>query len=160
MKKTAIILSVCLFIFSSCKKKKDETPAPTPIPDPLQVPSGISVKVNGVEKHCLSCYSTYNNNGLKASYFYLDGFKEYVYIYFGSISGPGTYILGKSNVALVYNKSSWNYHGATGTFNVTKFDTSSKGTITTLIASFDFKTDTSSSGDHFDLTGGTINVQP
>jgi hypothetical protein len=153
--KKIIFAAMIIFVVYACKKKADPvTPEPTP------VVYQISVKIDGVEKKCTSCYSGSMSGGLRGSYFYLDGFNEQIYVSCGKLPAPGTYQLVKyGNPYLMYSKNNANRPAAAGSINITSIDTSAKGVINNLVASFSFKTDTNSSGVSYNITEGSINLK-
>ncbi len=140
---------------TTCKKKKDEEPE---VPAPVAYT--ISVKIDGTEKHCNSCYSGSESGGLRGSYFYLSGFDEQVYLGCAALPTLGTHNLVKyGNPNLVYIKDNAQFHAASGTINITAIDTSQEGVINKLTATFSFKTDTNSNGISHNITEGTINLK-
>jgi len=143
-------------IITACKKKK-ESQAPTPIP----VSSVVSLKIDGVEKKCSNaCYSGSTSGGLRGAYFYLAGFDEFLYFSCTTLPAPGTYTLVKyKNPFLTYSKNNVYRPASTGVLNVTSIDTSANGVINSLVATFSFKTDTSSSGTYYNMTEGIFNLK-
>lgn len=141
----------------SCKKKKDPDPAPTPEPPPKI----ISVKADGVEKSCTSaCYSGSKSGNIRGTYFYLNGPDESIYLSCVTLPGTGTTTLAKNkDPLLIYIKNNVYYKAVSGSLNVTAIDTSAKGVINRLEATFNFRTDTSLAGAFFTITEGAVNLK-
>ncbi|MES2680422.1 MAG: hypothetical protein V4635_11075 [Bacteroidota bacterium] len=153
--KKILILTMIVAITVSCKKKKDEEPE---VPAPVVYT--ISVKVDGTEKHCNSCYSGSNSSGLRGSYFYLSGFDEEIYMGCSALPAVGQHNLVKyGNPSLIYIKDNVYFRAVNGTLNITAIDTSQGGVINKLTATFNFKTDTASNGVSHQITEGTINLK-
>ncbi len=156
MKKIVFAILI-IFAMNACKKKKDADPV-TEAPAPVVYQ--VSVKVDGVEKKCTSCYSGSSSGGIRGVYFYLDGFNEQIYFSCAKLPAPGSYQLVKyGNPYLMYSKNNSNRPAALGSINITRIDTTAKGVINNLVASFSFKTDTSSAGVSYNLTEGSINLK-
>jgi hypothetical protein len=156
MNRSLVLLLIAALLFS-CKKKKDaEEPEPTTPTPPAKT---ISVKVDGVEKSCSSCYSGSKSGGLRSSYFYLSGTNEEIYFSYGPVPAPGTYTLVKfQDPTLIYIKNNTYYRAVSGTLTISSIDTSSSGVVNKIVASFNFKTDTTS-GVFFNITDGSINLK-
>lgn len=156
MKKIAIVLCAAALSITSCKKKEE---APTPTPTPAPVTYLISVKVDGTEKKCNSCYSGSKSGGIRSSYFYLDGFNEQIYFSCDTFPSLGAHTLVKyGEPYLVYIKDNTYYRATNGTMNITAIDTSANGVVNKLTATFKFQTDTT--GDKFfNITDGSINLK-
>lgn len=151
-----VIWVIIIAFTCSCNKKKAAEPA-TPVPTPV-VPT-ISVKVDGVEKHCSTCYYGSTSGGLRGAYFNLAGFDEQIYFSCGTLPAPGTYSLVKYGTPyLMYSKNNANRPATTGTINISSIDTSTGGVINKMKATFAFKTDTSTTGTSYNITEGTINL--
>jgi hypothetical protein len=155
MKKIVLLLSIFTFIIS-CKKKKEPTPEPTTLIAVKQ----ISVKIDGVEKSCNSCYSGSKSGNLRGTYFYLNGFDEQVYFSCSTLPAPGTYTLtkyGKPFLSYIINNSS--RPAASGIMTISSIDTSLYGVVNKLVATFNFKTDTNNNGVSYTITEGSINLK-
>ncbi len=150
------LIAITLFA-TACKKDKKEDPKPEPLPG---VPSYlISVKVNGTEKHCNSCYSGYESGGIRGSYFYLDGFNEQIYFSCTTLPSVGTHTLVKyGNPYLMYSKNNTYYRATVGTMTITAIDTSDGGVVNKLKADFEFKTDTTSNV-FFTISEGKLDLK-
>lgn len=147
---------VCIVFLFSCKKKKEPAPEPTPPQTPVYT---ISLKVDGVQKQCNSCYSGYKSASTRGSYFYLSGNDEKIYFSVDTVPAIGTYTLVKyGEPYLMYIKNNTYYHAVSGSINITGIDTSQNGVINKITASFNFKTDTTSN-TFFDITEGNINLK-
>jgi hypothetical protein len=155
MKKTVLLL-IALVFFNGCKKEKVTEPEPI---SPLPVTYLISVKVDGVEKRCNSCYSGSQSGGLRGSYFYLAGFDEQIYFSCSTLPAIGTHTLVKyGKPYLLYSKNNTYYRATTGTINISAIDTSAGGVVNKLTAIFNFRTDTTN-GVFFNITEGSINLK-
>ncbi len=156
MKKTLIVFGI-LVLAAACKKKKSD---PEPLPPSTPVAPLISVKIDGTQKQCNSCYSGSYSGGMRGSYFYLDGFNEEIYFSCNALPAIGTYTLSKYGEPLmIYIKNNSYRPASTGTLNIASIDTSKTGVINKLVATFSFKTDTSSAGVSFNITEGSFNLK-
>lgn len=155
MKNKIVLLFLATVFVSACNKKKDD-PEPTPSPTPSYL---ISVKVNGAERKCNSCYSGSQSGGIRGSYFNLAGIGEQIYFSCTNLPAVGTHSLVKyGKPYLMYIKDNTYYRATVGTMNISAIDTSSGGVVNKLTATFNFKTDTTS-GVFFDITEGAINLK-
>lgn len=144
-------------LINACKKKENKEEAPEPAP--VAVSNLISVKVNGSEKKCNSCYSGSKSGGIRGSYFYLSGFDEQIYFSCTALPAVGNHALVKyGNPYLMYIRNNIYYRATNGTMNITAIDTSSGGVINKLTATFNFQTDTTS-GVFFTISEGSINLK-
>lgn len=157
MKKTIFILTTIVLLSAGCKKD-EKTPV---VPEPQPIPKIISLKVNAEEKSCTNlCYSGSTSGGLRGLYLYISGTNEYLYFSCTNLPAPGTYTLVKyGKPFLMYSKDNVNRPAASGNINITAIDTSVKGVLNKLSATFSFKTDTSSNGTTYNITDGIINLK-
>ena len=154
MKNILSFIIISIAVAPSCKKKKDAEPPP-----PTPVVYTISVKIDGVEKHCSTCYYGSTSGGLRGAYFSLAGFDEQIYFSCGALPAPGPYKLVKYGTPyLMYSKNNAYRPAATGTINISSIDTSAGGVINKMKATFAFKTDTSTTGTSYNITEGSINL--
>lgn len=158
MKKSLSLLTLALFMLVACKKK--DKAKETEVPEPTPVEKTFSLNVDGVEKSCNSaCYSASTSGGNRGAYFYINGFDEYIYFSCEALPAPGTYTLVKyKNPYLMYSKSNSNRPASSGVITITAIDTSAKGVINNLRATFSFKTDTSN-GVSYSITNGVFNLK-
>lgn len=153
--KQLILIACALLIAVACKKKKDDDPEPETPATPVYQ---ISIKIDGAEKHCNSCYSGSKSGGIRGSYFYLDGFNEQLYFSCTTLPAVGTHTLLKyGNPYLMYSKNNVYYRASVGTMTITAIDTSAAGVVNKLHASFAFQTDTSSNVS-YTISEGSINL--
>lgn len=158
MKKLTMLCMIAVLL-TACKKKDE--PTPDPEPEPVPTPSYVvSVKVDGVEKHCSSnCYSGLHSGGFRTTTLDLNASSEQIIIDWDNIPATGQHILTKyGEPSVTYQKSSSFYSARTGTMNITSLDTAANGAVTKLVATFSFRTDTVNGVSH-QLTEGTINKQ-
>ncbi len=154
MKKITFI--ICIALLASCKKKK-ETVAEPPAPQPVVYT--ISLKVDGAQKQCNSCYSASKSGNSRSSNFYLSGSSERIYFGCSAVPAIGTYTLVKyGEPSLIYIKDNTYYRATNGILNITRIDTSQYGVINNIGATFHFNTDTTNNV-FFNITEGNINLK-
>jgi len=144
-----------------CKKKKETTtdPATTTTGGQTQTEMQISAKIDGVEKHCNSCFSGIYSGGYRDCTLNLDGSAEQIIITWDSVPVPGLYnLIPYGRPSVKYGKGSMVYAAATGTLNLTSVATSTYGNVNQMAATFSFKTSTVS-GQSFVITEGSVNVK-
>lgn len=150
-----IFFIVCVLFAVSCKKKKEPTPEP---PAPQTIVYSISLKVDGTQKQCNSCYSASKSGNSRSSNFYLSGSSERIYFGCSAVPATGTYTLVKyGEPSLIYIKDNTYYRATNGILNITGIDTSQNGVVNKITATFNFKTDTTNN-TFFDITEGKINL--
>jgi len=153
--KKIIFITCAVFLFS-CKKKKEAAVEP---PAPQPVVYSISLKVDGSQKQCNSCYSASKSGNSRSSNFYLSGSSERIYFGCSAVPAIGTYTLVKyGEPSLIYIKDNTYYRATNGILNITRIDTSQNGVINNIGATFHFNTDTTNN-TFFNVTEGTIDLK-
>lgn len=157
MKNTLTILLLTMMLVSCKKEKKEPEPKP-PVTPPAKE---IVFKIDGVEKGCSSCASSFVGLGIPVMNFNFPDSDDLLVINFYRKPAPGTYPLKKNvntssdeiNLWLEINGQS--YTAATGSLAITTCDTTSEGVIKRLVAGFSFSTDTIN-GKFLTVTEGAI----
>jgi len=160
MKKISLIILISLVVIC-CKKKTTSDPVTTTTTTGGQTPADmqISVKIDGVEKHCNSCFSGIYSGGYRDCTLNLDGSAEQIIITWDSVPVPGLYnLIPYGRPSVKYGKGSAVYPAATGTLNLTSVATTTYGNVNQMAATFSFKT-TTVSGQSFVMTEGILNVK-
>ncbi len=157
MKKFLTILLLTVVIISCKKEKKEPAQEPPPAPPVKE----IVLKIDGVESSCTSCASSFVGLGTPVMNFNFPDSDDLIVVNFYLKPGPGTYPLKrndytyKDQITLWVEKGGQAYTAVTGTINITKSDTTSKGAIKRLVAGFSFITDTIN-GKFLTVTDGAI----
>lgn len=160
MKQLFVIFFVLLFL-GACKEKKKTEPASASTTGTTTAPvtsrKQVSVKINGTEFSCTNCVNTYHSSGSHGINFREDALNRFV---FNSnvFLAPGTYSIASAGaLTFLYEKDGYYYRASSGSMTVTAADTSARGTLVTLKASFSCVTDTIQNVS-YNFTEGQINI--
>lgn len=156
MKKLGLFF-LLLIVSYSCKKKEE---AATVEPESVIVKKQqLTVKINGVETTCNTCFSSYFSGGIWGLNFYIPGNQngDRFVINFSKKPAVGTYTLVKFGDPSFNYQNDNTYFRGRGVLTITALDTASNRTVNKLAATFSCTTDTSLNRS-YSITEGEINV--
>lgn len=157
--KQIILIAFVVLLLVNCKKDKKQDTSSSTSTTPVTTSYQISAKVNGVEKHCNSCFGGVYSGGFRDCVLNLNSSAEQIWITWDSVPIPGTYTLVKyGRPSVSYQLNSKFYNALTGSLNLTSVATSTYGDVNQMTATFNFKTDTIN-GQFFNITDGNVNAK-
>lgn len=141
---------VLVALLWACEKKKNTAEEEPPTPTTTGTPSAdgpvLTVKVNDTVYACgaLACASGYKSGSIRGISFGDQSAKKHLFRFtFLSMPAPGVYTFGTGGTAsLQYVNNNTYYPVVTGSLSITEVDTTDRGVINRLVASFSATTDT------------------
>lgn len=156
MKKLALLFLLPLIVLA-CKKKNEVVQAE---PEPASVKKQqLTVKINGSETSCNTCFSSYYSGGIWGINFAIPGNQngDRFVINFSKTPAIGTYTLIKFGEPSFNYQNDNTYFRGRGVLSITAIDTSSNRTINKIAATFSCTTDTSFNRSYV-ITDGVITI--